>query len=74
MTRPELYSTSIESLQYSLHKLLDSSGIVALVPSGKTILIKPNLVDLLDKNWQAIGHLQMANTVLSSAKTTVTLV
>jgi uncharacterized protein (DUF362 family) len=47
MTLPELYSISIESLQNSLSRLLDASGIVDYIPRGQSILIKPNLVEAL---------------------------
>lgn len=47
MDAPQLYSTSITSLEQSLSRLLDAAGLVGLVPTGKSILIKPNLVEAL---------------------------
>ncbi len=47
MSSLELYTTSIASLENSLSGLLDASGLVHLVPPGKSIFIKPNLVEAL---------------------------
>lgn len=47
MSSPGVYTTSISSLENSLSKLLDASGLVHLIPPGKSILIKPNLVETL---------------------------
>jgi uncharacterized protein (DUF362 family) len=47
MNKPALYSTRIDSLQNSLFRLLDAANLTDLIPSGKTILLKPNLVGAL---------------------------
>ncbi|MBU0946044.1 MAG: DUF362 domain-containing protein [Proteobacteria bacterium] len=47
MRNPRLYTTPITSLQENLPPLLDAAGLPNLIPSGKTILIKPNLVEAL---------------------------
>ncbi|HID02080.1 MAG TPA: hypothetical protein EYP18_02535 [Desulfobacterales bacterium] len=47
MEKSALYSITIDSLQSSLFRLLDAANLTERVPSGKTILIKPNLVEVL---------------------------
>lgn len=47
MRNPGLYSTTIKSLEKSLAELLDAAGITDLIPTGQTVLIKPNLVEAL---------------------------
>ncbi len=46
MTQQELYSTTITTLPESLSALLDAAELTALIPTGQTILIKPNLVEV----------------------------
>ncbi|MEN8199733.1 MAG: DUF362 domain-containing protein [Thermodesulfobacteriota bacterium] len=48
MNSPGLYTTTITSLSESLQKLLDATDLVARIPQGKTVLIKPNLVEALE--------------------------
>ncbi len=47
MQQPKLYSTTISSLEKNLSKLLSAASLPDLVPTGQTILIKPNLVEAL---------------------------
>lgn len=47
MRNPGLYITSIKSLESSLPALLDAAGLTDLIPTGKAVLIKPNLVEAL---------------------------
>jgi uncharacterized protein (DUF362 family) len=47
MKTMQLYTASITSLEESLSRILDAAGLVGLIPSGKSILIKPNLVEAL---------------------------
>ncbi len=47
MKASQLYSTPITSLEESLSRLLDAAGLVERIPTGKRILIKPNLVEAL---------------------------
>ncbi|WP_339137264.1 MAG: DUF362 domain-containing protein [Candidatus Electrothrix sp. GW3-4] len=42
-----VYTTTFLSWQESLPPLLDKAGLVNYIPAGKTILIKPNLVETL---------------------------
>jgi uncharacterized protein (DUF362 family) len=47
MNTKGLYSTAIKSLEIDLPKLLDASCLVQNIPTGQSILIKPNLVEAL---------------------------
>jgi uncharacterized protein (DUF362 family) len=47
MSNPGLYITPIKSLKENLSALLDAAGLTDLIPIGKTVLIKPNLVEAL---------------------------
>ena len=47
MTHLKLYSTTISTLPESLSALLDAAKLTSRIPTGQTILIKPNLVEAL---------------------------
>jgi uncharacterized protein (DUF362 family) len=47
MSKSALYTTSITSLKKSLANLLDAAGLAGIIPTGQSILIKPNLVEAL---------------------------
>ncbi len=47
MSNPGLWFTDSSSLQNSLPCLLDAAGLTDLIPTGKPVLIKPNLVEAL---------------------------
>ena len=47
MKHKELFSITITTLSDSLSSVLDAAGLASLIPKGKTILIKPNLVEAL---------------------------
>ncbi len=42
-----LYTISITSLEENLTRILDAADLIGLIPTGKSILIKPNLVEAL---------------------------
>ncbi len=47
MKGKELYSTTITTLADALSSVLDAAALADLIPTGRTILIKPNLVEAL---------------------------
>ncbi len=47
MDQSNLHSTTIDSLEHSLPRLLNAANLIDLIPTGKTVLIKPNLVEVL---------------------------
>ncbi len=57
MGTPGLYYTDIDTVDNSLPPLLDAAKLTDLIPAGKTILIKPNLVEALDPPITTPVHL-----------------